>query len=174
MTQLATAEPGLKFSSVSVSWVFFICYVTSYNIQRPKLLKTISKTVLSFKNRVFLYCLSWKGYIDKNHLKHISGQNPRTMSFTGRHEDSRTPPLNYWLGDALAKQFLLLKSRLTPLFWEHTDHKKTFFFFSAVPHGMWGNLRSLTGDWTHAPALELPSLHHRTTREVPQLSWKLK
>ena len=36
-----------------------------------------------------------KEILIKNHLKHISVENPRTMSFTGRCEDSRTPPLNY-------------------------------------------------------------------------------
>ena len=41
----------------------------------------------------------------------------------------------------------------------------TFFFFISL-HNMW-DLSSLTRDWTCAPAAEVQSLNHWTSREVP-------
>lgn len=83
---------------------------------------------MSFQIRLFLYLLSWKEEIDKkNHLQSVNAPDPGTASFTGRSAGiwsmalpSTIAPLNYSLGDALAKQFLLLKSRLTPLSSERT------------------------------------------------------
>ena len=46
-----------------------------------------------------------------------------------------------------------------------------FFFFLALPHGMW-DLSSLTRDRTHAPCIgSVWSLNHWTAREVPRLGF---
>ena len=45
-----------------------------------------------------------------------------------------------------------------------------FFFFLAMPLGTW-DLSSSTRDRTHAPCVDVQSLNHWTTKEVPRVAY---